>query len=232
MNQHLGELEQGIEDRKSFFEALQFVTGFIGTVLSVSVVVLIIYWAIKIPEKNINDLPIINAIKGDIRTLPNEPGGKDFPNESLAIYENIDGQKDIEGKSEIVVQSPVSRTHRDLKTEIRGDIREEEELVNLNDAIDSAIKQFSKEQSKPSINSLYLGSFDSYNQAKSFWNVVQKKNQDILKDLNYKIYENNDAGSVVYRLQLENLHSKINGKNLCSILNSRQFACLLVDEYE
>ena len=50
---------------------------------------LIAYWAIKIPEKNVNNLPIINAIKGDIRVEPINPGGKSFDDKDLSIYKTV-----------------------------------------------------------------------------------------------------------------------------------------------
>ena len=59
---------------------------------------LIIYWAIKIPEKNVNNLPIINALKGDIRVEPDDPGGKLFDEEDLSIYKNLDNGSKIPKK--------------------------------------------------------------------------------------------------------------------------------------
>ena len=232
MSEQLGDLEDGIRDRKSFLEILRFSTSFIGSFFSILLVILIVYWAIKIPEKNINDLPIINAIKGEIKSLPIEPGGKEFINEKLSIYEGIDGKKEIEKKDEITVENSVSVSHINLKQEIRKNIKKDTEPVSLNDAINSVIKQYSEEQTQIKMNALYLGSFDSYQQAKSFWDVIEKKNKDILKKLTYKIYEKDVSGVIAYRLQLEDFDTKENGKNLCSILNSRQFACLLVSENE
>ena len=211
---------------------MRFSTSFIGSFLSILLVILIVYWAIKIPEKNINDLPIINAIKGEIKSLPIEPGGKEFPNEKLSIYEGIDGKKEIEKKDEIKVENSVSVSHTKLKQEIRKINKKDTGMVSLSDAINSVIKQYSEEENQIEMNALYLGSFDSYQQAKSFWDVMEKKNKDILKELTYKIYENDVSGVIAYRLQLEDFDTKENGKNLCSILNSRQFACLLVSANE
>ena len=232
MSQQLGDLEEGLRDRKSFLEVLRFSTSFIGSFLSIFLVILIVYWAIKIPEKNINDLPIINAIKGEIKSLPIEPGGKQFPNQKLSIYEGIDGEKEIEKKDEIKVENSVSVSHIKLKQEIRKNNKKDTEMVSLSDAINSVIKQYSEEENQIEVNALYLGSFDSYKQAKSLWDVIEKKNKDILKELTYKIYENDVSGTIAYRLQLEDFNTKENGKNLCSILNSRQFACLLVSANE
>ena len=108
MTQQLGDLEEGLKERKSSIEMIRSMTSFLASLLSIFLVILIVYWAIKIPEKNINDLPIVNAIKGEIKSLPAEPGGKEFPNEKLSIYESIDGKIEIEGQNEINIQNSVS----------------------------------------------------------------------------------------------------------------------------
>ena len=46
-------------------------------------------------------------------------------------------------------------------------IKKTTEPVSLSDAINSVIKQYSEEQTQIEMNALYLGSFDSYKQAKS-----------------------------------------------------------------
>ena len=232
MSQQFGDLEEQLRDRKSLLEIWRSMISFIGSILSIFLVILIVYWAIKIPEKNINDLPIINALKGEIKSLPIEPGGKEFPNEKLSIYEVMGGKKEIEKKHEINVENSVSESHTDLKQEIRKNVKKDIETVSLNEAINSAIKQYSEEQSKTELNTLYLGSFESYKQAKSFWSVLLKKNKDILNGLTYQIFEKDVSGSTSYRLQLGNFDKKENGEKLCSILNSREFACLLISENE
>ena len=232
MSQQLGDLEEGLKDRKSFIEVLRFVMSSIGSFLSLFLVILIVYWAVKIPEKNINDLPIINAIEGKIKSLPGDPGGKEFPNEKLTIYESMVGKKEIEKKDEITIQNSAQASNKNPKQEIGRNIKKDVGLASLNEAINSAIRQYSEEQEKTKMNALYLGAFDSYTQAKSFWDVLEKKNKDILKELTHNIYEKDVSGAISYTLQLENFNTKENGENLCSILNSRQFACLLVSENE
>jgi hypothetical protein len=146
------------------------------------------------------------------------------------MYGNFVGNTKVEDKNKIVVKNQLSVNHKELKQEIRSDFKDESDQENLNNMIENVINQFKKEESKIKRVNLYLGSFDSLNQAKSFWQVVEKKNSDILTDVTFKIYENNDAVVVAYRLQLENLKSMASGKNLCSILNSRQFGCLVINE--
>ena len=89
MNERAGDITSFNVERKSKLDYLFLVGGWLVSCISLVIVGLISYWAIKIPEKNVNSLPIINAIKGDIRVEPAEPGGKSFNEEDLKIYQNL-----------------------------------------------------------------------------------------------------------------------------------------------
>ena len=69
------------------------------------IIVLISYWAIKIPEKSVNNLPIINALKGDIRVEPDDPGGKPFDEGDLSIYKNLESVPKLPEKNEIILKN-------------------------------------------------------------------------------------------------------------------------------
>ena len=63
-------------EKKTALDYLLLVGGWMVSCVSLVIIGLIVYWAIKIPEKNVNNLPIINAIKGSIRVEPVNPGEK------------------------------------------------------------------------------------------------------------------------------------------------------------
>ena len=73
--------------------------------ISLLIIGIIAYWAIKIPEKDVNNLPIINAIKGDIRVEPVNPGGKHFSGEDLEIYNNLENDTIIPEKRNIILDN-------------------------------------------------------------------------------------------------------------------------------
>ena len=102
------------------------VGGWFVSCISLVIIGLIAYWAIKIPEKNVNNLPIINAIKGDIRIEPVDPGGKSFNDENLSIYKNLENAPIIPKKSDIIL----NETDRNF-VNLREEIKTKETLRNL-----------------------------------------------------------------------------------------------------
>ena len=57
-------------ENKSTLDYILLIGGWFVSCISLVIICLIAYWAIKIPENSINKLPIINAIKGDLRVEP------------------------------------------------------------------------------------------------------------------------------------------------------------------
>ena len=92
-------------EKKTTLDYLVLVGGWLVSCFSLAIIVLISYWAIKIPEKNVNNLPIINALKGDIRVIPDDPGGKSFDEENLSIYKNLESDPKTPEKNEIILKN-------------------------------------------------------------------------------------------------------------------------------
>ena len=65
-------------DKKTILDYLLIVGGWLLSFISLVIVALIAYWAVKIPEKSVNNLPIINALKGDIIIYSSKPVCKSF----------------------------------------------------------------------------------------------------------------------------------------------------------
>ena len=73
-------------EKKTTLNYILLIGSWFVSCISLAIICLIAYWAIKIPEKSVNNLPVINAIKGNIRIEPVEPGGKSFKDKDLSIY--------------------------------------------------------------------------------------------------------------------------------------------------
>ena len=101
MSRQAGDITSYNRDKKTKLDYLLIVGGWLVSCVSLVIIGLIAYWAIKIPEKNVNNLPIINAIKGDIRIEPLNPGGKSFNDDNLSIYKNLENAPSIPKKSDI-----------------------------------------------------------------------------------------------------------------------------------
>ena len=103
MSEQADDIKSYTSDRKTTLDYIFFVGSWLVSFFSLVIIGLIAYWAIKIPEKNINNLPIINAMQGEIRIEPDEPGGKSFYDEGLSIYKNLENAPSIPEKSDIIL---------------------------------------------------------------------------------------------------------------------------------
>ena len=80
MSEQAHEIASYTKEKKSTLDYLLLVGGWFVSFFSLVIIVLISYWAIKIPEKSVNNLPIINALKGDISCLLyTSPSPRDRP---------------------------------------------------------------------------------------------------------------------------------------------------------
>ena len=239
MSEQADDITSYTSDRKTTLDYISFVGSWLVSFVSLVIIGLIAYWAIKIPEKNINNLPIINAIQGEIRVEPDQPGGKLFHDESLSIYKNLENGNKILDKNDITLNKD-DQDFGNLRKEVKSNEFSKDDQKDLTIAIEEALEEVVnskikvKDKSVARVHSgflkLYLGSFDSFSQAKEFKQIIKKRNNNLLNNDNLKIFEQLEAEKEIFRVELMNISSIEEGKKLCSILSSRQFSCLLVNE--
>ena len=238
MSGQAGDITSFTAEKKTTLDYLLLVGGWLVSCISIVVIVLIAYWAIKIPEKNVNNLPIINAIKGDIRVEPVNPGGKSFDDKDLSIYKNLDNGPKLPGKRDIILNKG-DQNSANLQKKITINENGKSDKKDLSLAIENALKEVvnnveENEQLETTnvqgILKLYLGSFDSFSEAEEFKKFLKKRNDKLLKVKDLKIFEKLEGDKIFFRVQLTNISSKEEGEKLCSTLSSRQFSCLLFNE--
>ncbi len=239
MSEQADDITSYTSDRKTTLDYISFVGSWLVSFVSLVIIGLIAYWAIKIPEKNINNLPIINAIQGEIRVEPDEPGGKLFHDESLSIYKNLENGNKILDKNDITLNKD-DQDFGNLRKEVKSNEFSKDDQKDLTIAIEEALEEVVNSKIKvkdqsvakvhPGFLKLYLGSFDSFSQANEFKQIIKKRNNNLLNNDNLKIFEQLEAEKEIFRVELMNISSIEEGKKLCSILSSRQFSCLLVNE--
>ena len=239
MSEQADDITSYTSDRKTTLDYIFFVGSWLVSFVSLVIIGLIAYWAIKIPEKNINNLPIINAIQGEIRVEPDEPGGKLFHDESLSIYKNLENGNKILDKNDITLNKD-DQDFGNLRKEVKSNEFSKDDQKDLTIAIEEALEEVVNSKIKvkdksvakvhPGFLKLYLGSFDSFSQATEFKQIIKKRNNNLLNNDNLKIFEQLEAEKEIFRVELMNISSIEEGKKLCSILSSRQFSCLLVNE--
>ena len=122
-SEQAGDITSFTAEKKTPLDYLLLVGGWFVSGISLVIIGLIAYWAIKIPEKNVNNLPIINAIKGDIRIEPVNPGGKSFDDKDLSIYKNLDNGPRLPERSKIILNKADQNTanlRKDIKIDENG----------------------------------------------------------------------------------------------------------------
>ena len=239
MSEQAHDIASYTTEKKSALDYLLLVGGWFVSFFSLVIIVLISYWAIKIPEKSVNNLPIINALKGDIRVEPDDPGGKLFEEEDLSIYQNLDSDPMVPEKDKIILKNS-DQNFVNLRKEITVNELIEGDQKNLTSAIEDALKEVvnSNEEknnepeatNQQGIVKLYLGSFDTLSQADEFRQFIKRRNDTLLNINNLKVFEQLEGETIFFRVELTNIGSEEEGKKVCSILSSRQFSCLLLNE--
>ena len=239
MSEQAHDIASYTTEKKTTLEYLLLVGGWFVSFFSLVIIVIISYWAIKIPEKSVNNLPIINALKGDIRVEPDDPGGKLFEEEDLSIYLNLDSDPKLPEKDKIVLKNS-DQNFVNLRKEISVNELINGDQKNLTSAIEDALKKVVNsnegKNSEPEatnhqgIVKLYLGSFDTFSQADEFRQFIKRRNDTLLNINNLKVFEQLEGETIFFRVELTNIGSEEEGKKLCSILSSRQFSCLLFNE--
>ena len=238
MNEQAGDITSFTAEKKTTSDYLLLIGGWLVSCISLGIIALIAYWAIKIPEKNVNNLPIINAIKGDIRVEPVNPGGKSFDDKDLSIYKNLDNGPRLPERSEIILNKADQNTanlRKDIKIDENGKSDEKDISLAIENALKEVVNNVEEIEQLETTNvqarpELYLGTFDSFSKADEFKKFVKKRNNKLLKANNLKIFEKPEGDKKFFRVQLINISSKEEGERLCSILSSRQFSCLLLNE--
>ena len=241
MSEQAHDITSYTTEKRTVLEYLFLVSGWLVSCFSLVTIGLISYWAIKIPEKNVNNLPIINALKGDIRVEPDAPGGKLFDEEDLSIYQNLESDPKMPEKNEIILKNS-DQNFINLRKEIKVNELSKDDQKNLTSAIEEALREVvnsnEEKNNEPEAKNqqgmvkLYLGSFDTLSQADEFRQFIKRRNDTLFNINNLKVFEQLEGEKFFFRVELTNIRSEEEGEKLCSILSSRQFSCLLLNDLD
>ena len=142
-------------------------------------------------------------------------------------------------KNEIILNNS-DRNLVNLRKEIKVNELSRGDQKKLTLAIEDALREVvnSNEEkndeqeatNQQGIVKLYLGSFDTLSQADEFRQFIKRRNDTLLNINNLKVFEQLEGETIFFRVELTNIGSEEEGKKVCSILSSRQFSCLLLNE--
>ena len=207
MSEQANDITSYSTERKTALDYLLLVGGWLVSFFSLVTIGLISYWAIKIPEKNVNNLPIINALNGDIRVEPDDPGGKLFDEEDLSIYKNLESDPKTPEKNEIILNNS-DQNSVNLRKEIKVNELSRGDQKNLTLAIEDALREVvnSNEEkndepeatNQQGIVKLYLGSFDTLSQANEFRQFIKRRNDTLLNINNLKVFEQLEGEKIFF----------------------------------
>ena len=204
---------------------------FTGSIVSLLILVLIIYWSVTLYKRDIEDLPIISNLTKELRAKPNDPGGEEINYKGLSVNKVIARQENIQDLDTISL-APVNDQ---LDTSGTGPAivltdEETEDNENMAKNITKALESFlnikseEKDETKQTVE-LHLGTFETEKKAAAYWNLLKQINADLLSSREHKIVR---SGSLEepYRLRLIGFNSAMVAKSLCEKLSRRGEKCV------
>jgi hypothetical protein len=81
----------------------------LGAMVSVGVLGLMVYWGLQLVQRDPNEVPVIRAMEGPARVLPEDPGGTKSSYTGLAVN-SVQSEGEAEKPSDRVVLAPAPRS--------------------------------------------------------------------------------------------------------------------------
>lgn len=80
----------------------------LGAITSVGVLGVMVYWGLQLVQRDPNEVPVIKAMEGPARALPEDPGGTQSSYTGLAVN-SVQSEGEAEGPADRVVLAPAPR---------------------------------------------------------------------------------------------------------------------------
>ncbi len=105
MSEHQEIQDDSAQTSVGGFEVLRMVINWAVATLSIAVIAAFVYWAFSLGTRDPNQVPIIRAMEGPARILPNDPGGEQASHQGLAVN-TVQAEGGVEAPSNRVVLAP------------------------------------------------------------------------------------------------------------------------------
>lgn len=89
----LGTPEPALIESPSLLGRLSRLTHYLGALVSVGLVVILAVWGFKLVVRDVSGVPVIKAVQGEARTVPDDPGGELSDRTGLAVNTVASGDK-------------------------------------------------------------------------------------------------------------------------------------------
>lgn len=91
------------------------VTHALGAVLSVALIVGALGWAWQLMKRDVAGVPVVRALEGPIRVIPEDPGGRQAAHQGLAVNELAAAQDDLQRDQIVLAPAPLELAEEDMR---------------------------------------------------------------------------------------------------------------------
>ena len=232
------DLDNDVNNKKSLFTK---VMAFLGGLFSLLLSLLVVLWVFDVFDREISQLPVIQAVEKDIKKKPSHSDIENTKYKGYEVNEVLENSKvnkiisdenqinfDISGIEELdpSYESPP------LKLTKKKDIDPNSDLTK---AITSALESLLGDENIQDYNVdnvkiIQLGSYENEEDANIHKYILNKNYSKIFQNIDLKIMKTENNNKEFDRLRGYGIESYYKSKEICDFLNKRGEKCLLVEE--
>lgn len=114
----------------------------LGAVLSVALIVGGLGWAWQMMQRDVAGVPVVRALEGPVRVVPDNPGGRQAAHQGLSVNELAAGQEEAPREQIVLAPAPLDLPAEDMETiQPPEELRPREAADDGNEPIPVALTQ-------------------------------------------------------------------------------------------
>ncbi|MEE2774385.1 MAG: hypothetical protein VYE27_05700 [Pseudomonadota bacterium] len=205
---------------------------FFAVILSVAILSIICVWTIKWYDRDINDLPVIASLQGEIRIKPSEIEGQEVKNQGLSVNTVLEASSESVLAEEIYLAplpEDISKIPEGPAIEVENSEAYSREALksSITAALESLLGIEKNDKAPVAKNiKLHLGSFPTADKANSHWFILKQLNSELLDGYEQEISKVSKDGTEFYRLGVIGFGSLVIAKDMCERLIDRGEQCI------
>ena len=204
----------------------------LGILLSGSVLVVICFWTISWYDREINDLPLIAALQGEIRVKPQKNAGESPDLQGLSVNEVLDSRSVASATEPTLSLAPMPEgvySNENSVITIPGSQEASQALVaqSITAALEAllGVENAGRPEQFQNIK-LYISSFSTANKANAHWFLLKQLNNELLGKYDHEVSKVIYDGETLYRLSVTGFKSLALAKDVCTRLTDRGEHCV------
>ena len=204
----------------------------LASVISLCFLISIIYWSVKLYERDIEDLPVIAALTEEPRVKPDDTGGEKINFQGFSVNNVLGEQvKNLHNEDIRIATESDNISSQELSPIIDVPSESGSDLESMSEAISQALEDILGAKVQKMNNpeeeiELQIGTFSEADKANAHWFFLKQANVNLLARHDYRIVETNVNGERLYRLRITGFESAFNAKDLCEKLTRQGEKCV------